>query len=176
MTFNYTDPLFGIELKKTKNTLNNVHGTIESQNIIFGIDLTEDFKKEPIPQRLVSFTKTFRKMTLPTPDEWTLPKTPEYIRAYGHSLSAADYSYFQTIFDYVDLYNSNVILEFCFSDHPTPEYPRKKGRNEYLQNKQAENVYQLINTYGSTLKNPDQGKNLLHKLLVENRLRLREIK
>lgn len=34
---------------------------------------------------------------------------------------------------------------------------------------------QLINTYGKTLSNKDQGKNLTHKLLLENRLKIVEI-
>ena len=82
------------------------------------------------------------------------------IKFYGHSLSEADYSYFQSIFDYYNLYENNkVSLTFYYS----------KGFE------QTEKVYRLINTYGKTLSNKDQGKNLTHKLLLENRLKIIEI-
>ena len=78
------------------------------------------------------------------------------IKFYGHSLNEADYSYFQSIFDYYNLYeNNNVGLIFYYS----------KGYE------QTDKVYRLINTYGKTLSNKDQGKNLTHKLLLENRLK-----
>lgn len=38
------------------------------------------------------------------------------------------------------------------------------------------NVTKLISSYGKTLDNKDYGKNLLHKLLLEGRLTLKEIK
>ncbi len=82
------------------------------------------------------------------------------IKFYGHSLSEADYSYFQSIFDYYNLYsNDKVSLVFYYS----------KGYEQY------EAIYKLINVYGRTLANENQGKNLMHKLLLENRLKIEEI-
>ena len=82
------------------------------------------------------------------------------IKFYGHSLNESDYSYFQSIFDYYNLYeNNNVSLIFYHS----------KGYG------QPDKIYQLINSYGKTLSNKDQGKNLTHKLLLENRLKIAEI-
>ena len=82
------------------------------------------------------------------------------IKFYGHSLSEADYSYFQSIFDFYNLYNNNnVSLLFYYS----------KG---YEQN---DEIYRLINSYGKTFDNKDQGKNLIHKLLLENRLKIVEV-
>lgn len=82
------------------------------------------------------------------------------IKFYGHSLNEADYSYFQSIFDYYNLYeNNNISLIFYYS----------KGYE------QTDKIYRLINTYGKTLSNKDQGKNLTHKLLLENRLKIVEI-
>lgn len=53
------------------------------------------------------------------------------IKFYRHSLSEADYSYFQSIFDYYNLYENNkVSLIFYYS----------KGFE------QTDKVYQLINT------------------------------
>ena len=82
------------------------------------------------------------------------------IKFYGHSLNEADYSYFQSIFDYYNLYgNARVALVFYYS----------KGFE------QTDSIYRLINTYGTTLPNKAQGKNLMHKLLLENRLKIIEI-
>jgi len=82
------------------------------------------------------------------------------IKFYGHSLNEADYSYFQSIFDYYNLYgNDRVALVFYYS----------KGYE------QTDSIYRLINSYGNTLTNKEQGKNLIHKLLLENRLKIVEI-
>lgn len=47
-------------------------------------------------------------------DELILPRKEEIneIAFFGHSLSKLDYSYFQTIFDFYDLYSSDVTLAF----------------------------------------------------------------
>ena len=85
---------------------------------------------------------------------------PLTIIFYGHSLSKADYSYFQSIFDYYDIYsNNNVSLIFYYSEGY----------------EQTDAIYELINSYGKTLSNKDQGKNLIHKLLLENRLKIEQI-
>lgn len=64
------------------------------------------------------------------------------------------------IVDYYNLYeNNNVSLIFYHS----------KGYE------QTDKIYRLINAYGKTLSNKDQGKNLTHKLLLENRLKIVEI-
>lgn len=69
------------------------------------------------------------------------------IKFYGHSLSKADYSYFQSIFDYYNLYgNSSVDLVFYYS----------KGYE------QIDAIYKLINSYGQSPNNKEQGKNLIH--------------
>ena len=82
------------------------------------------------------------------------------IKFYGHSLSSADYSYFQSIFDYYNIYDNNLVsLIFYYS----------KGYEQF------DAIYDLINNYGNTLANKDQGKNLMHKLLLENRLKIVEI-
>ena len=82
------------------------------------------------------------------------------LKFYGHSLSAADYSYFQSIFDYYNLYsNSNISLNFYYSE----------------RHEQTDAIYRLINIYGKSLSNKEQGKNLIHKLLLENRLNIIKI-
>lgn len=170
LSFNYTS-LFDILGVESPCLYNNVHGKLcinkcadncTSCNIIFGIDDTiiqshnENFE-------LYKFSKTYRKMLNAGVGTSILPKKDNQmieIKFYGHSLSEADYSYFQSIFDYYNLYENNkVSLIFYYS----------KGFE------QTEKVYRLINTYGKTLSNKDQGKNLTHKLLLENRLKIIEI-
>ena len=170
LSFNYTS-LFDILGVESPCLYNNVHGKLcinkcadncTSCNIIFGIDDTiiqshnENFE-------LHKFSKTYRKMLNASVDTSILPKKDNQmieIKFYGHSLSVAGYSYFQSIFDYYNLYENNkVSLIFYYS----------KGFE------QTDEVYRLINTYGKTLSNKDQGKNLTHKLLLENRLKIIEI-
>jgi hypothetical protein len=75
---------------------------------------------------------------------------------YDHSLGEQDHSYFQSLFDFYDIYNSNIILKFCFGFH-----------HEIFKQ-----VYNLIHKYGESFSNKAHGYNLLHKLLLEERLRL----
>ena len=46
-----------------------------------------------------------------------MSKTIDEIIVFGHSLGEQDYSYFQSIFDYVDLYHSKTKLTFIYSDY-----------------------------------------------------------
>ena len=87
------------------------------------------------------------------------------IKFYGHSLNEADYSYFQSIFDSYGLYDKqNILLEFYYTPH-------KDG----IKSEVIDSVYKLINKYGSTLYNEDQRKNLMHKLILEKRVTIKEI-
>ena len=170
LSFNYT-ALFDILGVQSPCLYNNVHGKLcmnkcaencASCNIIFGIDDTVIQSQEENFE-LHKFSKTYRKMLIADAETSILPKIDNQmveIKFYGHSLSEADYSYFQSIFDYYNLYENNkVSLIFYYS----------KGFE------QTDEVYRLINTYGKTLSNKDQGKNLTHKLLLENRLKIIEV-
>lgn len=170
LSFNYTH-IFDILDVKSPCQYNNVHGKIcnrkcqmgcRATKIIFGID---DYliQKNIETKELCQFSKTYRKMSDTMSPINILPNNEDSslaIKFYGHSLSEADYSYFQSIFDYYNLYsNGKLCLIFYYS----------KG----FEQKDA--IYNLINTYGKTLSNPDQGKNLMHKLILENRLKIVEI-
>lgn len=88
-------------------------------------------------------------------------KNVDRIKFYGHGLGEADYSYFMSIFDAIDLYSNDTILIFFY--------------NKLLQNeeeKQFKNVSNLILKYASTLNNKDHSDNLLHKLILENRIKI----
>ena len=101
--------------------------------------------------------------TIPTTNG--LDKNIKHIKFYGHSLASADCSYFQSIFDFYDIYNSDIDLTFYYSDFD--------GNQKHIM---INRVVNLIKIYGKTLNNKDHGKNLLHKLKLENRLLIKESK
>lgn len=177
ISFNYTKPLHyetetNIQLhnshvqNKIKNTkplkcqeMINIHGSL-NKNIILGID-ENGINESDI---LYKFTKTYRLLELDNAESSCLNKSIKHIKFYGHSLAAADYSYFQSIFDFYDIYNSDIDLTFYYSNFDDNE-----------KNITINRVVNLIKTYGKTLNNKDHGKNLLHKLKLENRLLIKEL-
>ena len=166
LNFNYTTPAIPDIAQCPITDCINIHG-VASDEVVIGIDgkdLTSDSES-------IRFAKTYRLFGLRAEgvhrpvaykrdpfvrfgatETWT-------IKFYGHSLAAADYSYFQSIFDMVDLYNSDVKLYFRFSN-----YEAGVKEREFLR------VAGLLSAYGKTLDNKDHGKNLTHKLLLEGRL------
>lgn len=169
LSFNYTN-IFDILEVDPPCLYNNVHGKLCNEkcqdncnlsNIIFGIDDNIVQSQNEINE-LRLFSKTYRKMLNASVPINILPPNnmPLQIKFYGHSLSESDYSYFQSIFDYYNLYsNNNVSLIFYY----TEGY------------EQPDAIYQLINVYGKSFSNKEQGKNLMHKLLLENRLNIIKI-
>lgn len=180
LSFNYTTPLPKC-ISEEQNTYRsrqlwveqNVHGTLDS-SCIFGIDGFDENNKrlEGIPR---IFTKSNRQLYLERTGASTYPPNTSRtlfdairengkihcIKFYGHSLGAADYSYFRTIFNIVDIYNSDVTLYFLYSkNHPT----------------NPEAVENLIDRYNrETLESTSANCDLLQKLLLESRLQLRAI-
>lgn len=136
----------------------NIHGNYE--NPIFGIDGTN------LNENMKIFSKTYRILSNSTIDNFALPSNSklETIYFFGHSLSGADYSYFQSMFDYYRIYDSKTRLIFLYSDHDGNEKNRQENR-----------IVKLINEYGKTFENKEKGKNLLHKLLLENRIKVLDI-
>ena len=119
---------------------------------------------------IFDFTKTSRKIhnindKVKSLNNPLLNRTVDEIIVYGHSLSQADYSYYQSIFDFYDLYHSDIKLSFKYSVYDT------KVRNQ-IKSEQSKRVIKLILDYGNTMDNKDNGKNLLHKLLLEDRLHI----
>jgi hypothetical protein len=164
LSFNYTVP------NCFEGKVTNVHGKLNNWNIIFGVDQNEIEATSPI----FTFTKTYRKLIQPKKDNENFiyidgKDDLKNIFFYGHSLSPLDYSYFQSIFDYYDIYDSGISLVFCCSKHGT------KSSDEMLS-EHANLVGQLLEKYGtSTMQNKNHGKNLMHKLMLEGRLTIKEI-
>jgi hypothetical protein len=145
----------------------NVHGRSDKR-IIFGIDQTKIDATKPE----YIFTKTYRKISSAEElSSFALPlknKLDEIV-FYGHSLSQADYSYFQSIFDYYEIYNSNIKLKFLYSLYGSPD------QHKVIKTDKLKSVTSLVQSYGNSMNNKDNGKNLVHKLLLENRLEVKQI-
>lgn len=178
LDFNYTSPLPQETLPQDRSCplVFNVHGKSEQENIIFGIDGTGIDTGLELYTDIVKFTKTYRLMALSSDPHPSLvqpyiagadSQETRYIKFFGHSLGQADYSYFQAIFDEVDLYESQTHLIFYYNaNRPNDIHMTENHAAEEM----FEKVNHLISRYGETLDNKDHGKNLLHKLLLEGRL------
>ncbi len=174
LSFNYTDLIGRFFDGGDDGAFVNIHGKLGGE-IIFGID-GKDCMDNP---DALSFTKTFRLMRrggsrtdklIRTANSANLQGATDVIKFYGHSLGKADYSYFQSIFDGVDLYESKTVLVFYY-----PYSSAHEEENERWRNNLANSINNLVVDYGATMENKDHGKNLMHKLLLEGRLILRGI-
>ena len=182
LDFNYTNPFQRVVEKSLDNfstAVVNVHGSLQNRNIIFGIDGKEHMAEPDV----LLFTKTYRLLLLDNKDVSKLayPESPgavmgtstALIKFYGHSLAMSDYSYFQAIFDEIDLYKSNVKIIFLY--RPWIKDDGERTSEIEARDGMCHKVSQLLTTYGSTMENKDHGKNLMHKLLLEGRLSVRQI-
>ena len=158
ISFNYTKSSF----PSNCSNFINIHGDLDN-DIIIGIDEKNISEND---YDLYKFTKTYRLLELNNDSNTCLDKSIKFIKFYGHSLADADYSYFQSIFDFYDIYNNDVCLIFYYSN-----FDKKIDQRHITIN----SVVKLIKTYGNTLDNKDHGKNLLHKLELENRLLIKEL-
>lgn len=169
LSFNYTLP----KAKQLNKLGANVHGFIgdigetSEARIIIGID--QEQTSESNKYELL-FTKTYRKLfhkenvaSQPLP-----PKADaRRIIFFGHSLGDADYSYFRSIFDYYDIESSAIEVVFYYSVFDVAK------REEISQN-QFRDVYNLLKDYSSKT-NKNSGKNLVHRMLLEHRLKIIEV-
>lgn len=159
-SFNYTP----ISLDVIPQQTQNIHGSLKNKNVILGIDGHNTFDD------LLEFTKTYRLLSR-TEEKEAIEFSEKFdcIKFMGHSLSEADYSYFQAIFDGIELYSSNTKIYFYYHI-----YDESNRANIAQENYKA--VARLLKHYGkSFVTNPDHGKNLMHKLILERRLIVKEL-
>ena len=159
LSFNYTLPVESFNWY-------NIHGILSSNNIIFGINydsLISHFTSPPL-----QFSKSYRILENGFSSNIHLSKTIKNILFYGHGLGEADYPYFQSIFDSIDLYHGNTRLIFFWDAYD-------ENRKQELHKETLKKVVNLIEKYGQTFSNKDHGRNLLTKLKVENRILIKEI-
>lgn len=154
LNFNYTNP---INYNPNINQ-ENIHGDLNS-NIIFGFDQNRIDDKNSYVRK---FSKTYRIINNFRSGIPILSHDIKNVIFYGHSLSASDYSYFEAIFDFLQIYDSDVKLTFLYSQHGNKSADKIKDVYD-------ETIDGLLRTYGESLLNP-HGKSLTHKLLMEQRL------
>lgn len=172
LSFNYTSPKKFIRVDDNLASYVNIHGKLGCE-IVFGIDGTGRMNNlDALP-----YTKTYRLMALDVPNIGSIVHrrtmsfssqthgAVDVIKFYGHSLGEADYSYFQAIFDAVNLYDGLTRLQFFIR-------PYAQRSVEEVREEMMGKVIRLLNGYGETLDNKDHGKNLIHKLLIEGRLQI----
>lgn len=170
LNFNYTEPVPPSEFSNLCiDRVRNVHGELGCGEAIFGID-----GMNRMDDRLaLPFTKTYRLMRLNKSNHSEMSRKGlglsdhvSRIKFFGHSLAEADHSYFQAIFDTVDLYGSDTCLEFYYV-----QYGEKSVVD--VRQEQIDRIMGLLERYSKSLDNEYHGKNLIHKLLLEDRLKLR---
>lgn len=173
LNFNYTSPGHIYRTDGTPVPYVNVHGRL-GHEIVFGIDGTGRMDD---PDAL-PFTKTYRLMALDVPNVGAIVRcgapgtglgATDVIKFFGHSLSEPDYSYFQAIFDAVNLYEGKTRLVFFAR-------PYGKKTEDDVRREMMDKVIALLSGYGKTLDNKEHGKNLIHRLLIEGRLKIEIIK
>lgn len=175
LSFNYTNPFLTlINLKGVWNNsypVNNyrlIHGDLTNK-IIFGFDSVDLDKSNSLITR---FTKTSRLLDSSISNQqeaWSIDSSYDEIAIYGHSLSEADYSYFQSLFDYIDLYQCKTKLVFFFNLYDL-------SKSDQIKKKYEDSIIRLMSRYGASFDNKEKGRNLLHKLLLENRISIKELK
>lgn len=146
----------------------NIHGTTEEQAVI-GIDSTN----VPVNSPAVSFTKTYRLLEKQEIGyagnvDVILSQQINTIVFYGHSLSNNDFAYFQSIFDFYHLYDSKIVLIFAYSIY-------NENKKTEIKENLYHNIQELLDRYGRSLGNDTHGRNLMHKLIIENRLLLKDV-
>ena len=165
-SFNYTLNDFMVFHKEgIVRSFSNIHGDDKHNNSIFGIDSTDVDVFSPFYR----FTKTYRILfeNINEKRSQKLDEKVGLITFYGHSLAKADYSYFEAMFDRYNIYNSDVTLEFYCSLYEN----EIDHRNIELKKSFYKSIIDLVSSYGSTLNN-NHGAHLLHRLIIENRLRV----
>lgn len=193
----------GLKERWQINSWNNIHGVAcwnsdiaqqqysqlfknnELENLpapIFGVDNHEIFETDSAENdnwddpRII-FTKSYRLIDnhVNSIRNTAFQKKVDTIIIYGHSLNRADYSYFESIFDIYDVFNSDVKLRFYYwrgydkKDNLSEE--QKKVIAKQQERKAMKNIAKLLNSYGSTLEN-EHGENIINKLVLEQRLSL----
>lgn len=170
ISFNYTNSLkWFIDLTKNDFERNyyNIHGSLEN-DIIIGFDSGDiadnenaGIKMSKAWQKMNSYDKIYE---LPTKE------TINTIKFYGHSLGPQDYSYFHSLFDYYDIYNSGISLVFCYTEYGDNEEENVQIRGNYVSA-----VYKLLTDYAKKSGNEEKVTTIISRLQLENRLRIKKI-
>lgn len=139
---------------------------------IFGIDNHDILKDNKENDLRMIFTKSFRTIDSYVNNIWRgrfniLKQQIDVITIYGHSLGKADYSYFETIFDNSNLYDSSTCLQVYYY----AEKNRSKEDNLSEKRRIESALINLLTDYGKTLSN-GHGENIVNKMVLENRIEI----
>lgn len=197
INFNYTEPtlITILENKLEKQGIDfifptrllNIHGSIynnylkelmnQNPGIVIGIssvgiDPSEyGYLLTKNSQKMV-LDELERAITKGSEAKYRMEKGVNQIKFFGHSLNEADFPYFQSIFDFYNLYeNSNLKLIFYYK-----KYDDRTTRDYIFE--QTNSISKLIEDYGRTIddgRNMGHGKNLFTKLQMENRISIVDI-
>lgn len=158
LNFNYTK-IDGV----LESDVRHIHGSLENENIIFGIDSNDlDYSED-----YYMFTKTYRIMADNQGnhvDIFLNNEDVDNIIFFGQSLSESDYSYFQSIFDHYNIYDNKKIKLIFYS------LIFEEKIEDQIKKDQYDHVGTLLDEYSKTIPDKRAQKNLMHKLLLENRL------
>lgn len=160
-SFNYTK----IRIKDLEKLVYNINGNYE--NPIFGIDSSEFNSEDP----RVIFCKTSRRL-----ENFMIEnKTPIFrhfknIIIYGHSLNKADYNYFFSLLDKINIIdlNSQSKIIFAFTNFDEARYEEHKQELR-------DGIYKLFECYSKYRGNTTEPNRLLDALTTQNKVIMYEI-
>ena len=167
LSFNYTDIAPLLDPKQLYGQINHIHG-IQGKDIIIGYDSSNILS---VANKGIRLSKAWQKLNddiplIGLPDK-TLVKE---IIFYGHSLGKQDYSYFHAIFDYYNIYNSPIRLNFCYTPFENIEHNNEIIRNDYVTK-----IYTLLSDYAQKSSNEAKVVTIISRLQLENRLHITQI-
>ena len=166
LNFNYTKP--AVFSSNSKYVVNSIHGDLKG-NIIIGFDGSDVVQNFPGGLQI---SKSWQKMFFGN-EQSALPKNKQYLESiifYGHSLGEEDYSYFHALFDYYDIFSSNVRLVFCYS-----EYSTQFETADSIKAKYVSKIQNLLNKYVISTEKEKNNKTIVSKLQLENRISIVKI-
>lgn len=176
ITFNSWTNIHGVASwndSYTRSQINKLHSNYKRlAPPIFGIDwhdISDTTNDIDFNDPRIIFTKSFRlidnQVNNMRDKKHQFQKNINKIIFFGHSLGHADYSYFESLFDIYNIYDSNIELNFYY----------KKGSSDFLDRlsaqKTLEEIIKLLTSYGQTSTNQHR-ENIVNKLLLEQRLNL----
>ena len=160
-SFNYDS----IEIEELEPIFHNINGNVEAP--IFGIDSDRFRYNDP---RYI-FSKTSRRMELDMLENETGDRAEfDNIIVFGHSLNAADYSYFFSILDKIEIMNlersSKIVFAFSIYD---------SKREEKIKSDLRKAIFRLFQDYSKYKGNELFPNRLLDALTTQGKVLMFEI-
>lgn len=154
-----------VDLEHVRSIFHNINGTTSAP--IFGVDSDAFESSDP---RFI-FTKTNRRMEFDMLMKQADQKAEfENVIVYGHSLNKADYSYFFSLFDKIDVgnlsKNSKVVFAYSIYDHE---------KQYEIEARLREAIAKLFEDYSKYKGNKVSPNRLLDALTTQGKILMYEI-